>query len=125
MRLAFTAAFGLAAIILPVRQSQAFVPDWIFIGAGDYAGTELPWNDEGIPDELSVEWRSGTGIIRGEANVGSRESAGTRLSDGWFRLDRTVRPSDAGEKESTICFHRRRFEASVRSIVYVSCSSAR
>lgn len=82
MRLAFTVAFSLAAIVLSVRQCHAVVPDWTFVGAGKFAGTELPWNDDRIPDELTAQWRSGTGRIRGEAKVGSHEIAGKRLE--WF-----------------------------------------
>jgi len=79
MKLSFSVVPGLTATDLPVRQCQAVVPDWIFVGPGKDAGTELPWNDDRFPEELSADWRSAMESILGEAKVSSREIAGKRL----------------------------------------------
>lgn len=79
MKTAFTVfLIGFVAMQATV-EAKPVVPDWAFVGAGKYAGTEIPWNDARIPDELSAEFRSGTGRIRGEATVASQQIAGKQL----------------------------------------------
>lgn len=75
------AAFTACLLLLPNAVS-ADAPDWRFIGAGRHAGPEVPWNDPAIPEELSAQWKSGTGRIRGVAQTGTVSIAGKNRE--WF-----------------------------------------
>ena len=76
--------FSLVVALAGVSHAFAFegAPDWQFLDAGRYAGNELPWNDQRIPDELQANWAKFDGRIRGEASVDTKVIDGKTLS--WF-----------------------------------------